>query len=425
MRKIFLLICFSLFAIQLFAQKTYIWCGTLIDGVSNEAKKDMTIVVEKNKIISVENGFSNPGAGDKTIDLKTKTVTPGWIDAHVHLSFETGPNSYLERFQLNDVDYAYRSVVYAKKTLMAGFTTVRDAAGKIVISLKKAINQGLIVGPRIYAAGTPIGSTGSHSDPTNGYRSDLMGDPGPVVGVANGVDECMKAVRQRYKEGSDVIKIMATGGVLDVSSNSSGAQFTEEEMKAIVQTAADYGLKVMAHAHGAEGIKRALRAGVISIEHGTLMDDECIELFKKTGAWYVPTIIAGKSVSDSAKIPNYYPQQVAKKAVEIGPKIEATFAKAYKAGVKIAFGTDAGVYQHGKNWLEFTYMIEAGMKPMDAIKAATTSAAELLGIRDKLGSIEVGKIADVVAVDGDPLKDSQAFGRVVFVMKEGVVYKNQ
>jgi imidazolonepropionase-like amidohydrolase len=411
--------------LQASAQKTYIWCGTLIDGISNEPKKNMTIVIEKNKITAVQNGFANAAAGDKTIDLKTKTVTPGWIDAHVHLSHETNPNNYLEKFQLNDVDYAYRSVVYAKRTLMAGFTTVRDAGGSIVISLKKAINQGLIEGPRVYAAGTPIGSTGSHTDPTNGYRSDLMGDPGPKVGIANGVDECMKAVRQRYKEGSDIIKIMATGGVLDVSTNSSGAQFTEEEMKAIVQTAADYGLKVMAHAHGAEGIKRALRAGVISIEHGTFMDDECIELFKKTGAWYVPTIIAGKSVADSAKIPNYYPPVVAKKAIEVGPKIQATFAKAYKAGVKIAFGTDAGVYQHGKNWMEFTYMIEAGMTPMDAIKAATISAAELLGIKDQLGSIEAGKIADVVAVDGDPLKDPQVFGKVVFVMKEGKVYKNQ
>ncbi len=374
-------------------------------------------------IVSVENGFSTAGANDKTIDLKTKTVTPGWIDCHVHLSDQINAKTYLEQFQLNDVDFAYRSVVFAKRTLMAGFTTVRDAGGSIVISLKKAINQGWIEGPRIVAAGTPIGSTGSHTDPTNGYRSDLMGDPGPKIGIANGVDECMKAVRQRYKEGSDVIKIMATGGVLDISSNSSGAQFTEDEMRAIVQTANDYGLKVMAHAHGAEGIKRALRAGVISIEHGTLMDDECIELFKKTGAWYVPTIIAGKSVTDSAKIPNYFPPSVAKKAIEIGPKIQSTFAKAYKAGVKIAFGTDAGVYPHGKNWLEFTYMIEAGMKPMDAIKAATINAAELLGMKDQVGSIEKGKFADIIAVDGDPLKDSNVFGKVIFVMKDGVVYK--
>lgn len=425
MNKIFLLLLATVLGFGASAQKTYIWCGTLIDGISIAPKNNMTIVVEKNKIIAVQNGFSKAAAGDKTVDLKTKTVTPGWIDAHVHLSFETSPDSYLEEFQLNDVDYAYRSVVYAKNTLMAGFTTVRDAGGKIIPSLNKAINKGLIVGPHIYAAGAIISSTGSHGDPTNGYREDLIGDPGPKDGVANGVAECMKAVRQRYKEGSDVIKIMATGGVLDVSTNGSGAQFTEEEMKAIVQTAADYGLKVMAHAHGAEGIKRALMAGVISIEHGTFMDDECIQLFKQKGAWYVPTIIAGKSVADSAKIPNYYPALVTKKAIEIGPKIQSTFAKAYKAGVKIAFGTDAGVYQHGKNWLEFTYMIEAGMPPMDAIKAATSSAAELLGIKDKTGSIEVGKWADITAVDGDPLQDPQSFGRVVFVMKDGVVYKGK
>ena len=423
MRKTFLFAFISILSFHLSAQKTYIWCGTLIDGISNEPKKNITIIIEKNKIVSIENGFSAAGTNDKTIDLKTKTVTPGWIDAHVHLSHETNPNRYLEGFQLNDVDFAYRSVVFAKRTLMAGFTTVRDAGGGIVISLKKAINQGLIEGPRIYAAGTPIGSTGSHSDPTNGYRSDLMGDPGPRIGVANGVDECMKAVRQRYKEGSDIIKIMATGGVLDVSTNGSGAQYSEEEMKAIVQTANDYGLKVMAHAHGAEGIKRALRAGVISIEHGTLMDDECIELFKSKGAWYVPTIIAGKSVADSAKIPNYFPAVVAKKAIDIGPKLQSTFAKAYKAGIKIAFGTDAGVYQHGKNWLEFTYMIEAGMTPMDAIKSATINAADLLGIKDQTGSITVGKWADIIAVDGDPLKDPRVFGKVIFVMKDGMIYK--
>jgi imidazolonepropionase-like amidohydrolase len=423
MRKNFLVFIIALLTLHLSAQKTYIWCGTLIDGISEEAKKNMTIVIEKNKIVAVENGFSNAGANDKTIDLKTRTVTPGWIDCHVHLSHETNPNAYIERFQLNDVDYAYRSVVFAKRTLMAGFTTVRDAGGSVVISLKKAINQGIIEGPRIVAAGTPIGSTGSHGDPTNGYRTDLMGDPGPRIGVANGVDECIKAVRQRFKDGSDVIKIMATGGVLDVSANSSGAQYTEEEIKAIVQTANDYGMKVMAHAHGAEGIKRALRGGVISIEHGTLMDDECIELFKKYGAWYVPTVIAGKSVSDSAKIPNYYPPVVAKKAIEIGPKIQSTLGRAYKAGVKIAFGTDAGVYRHGMNWLEFGYMIEAGMKPMDAIKAATISAAELLGMKDQVGSIEAGKFADIVAVDGDPLKDPKVFGKVVFVMKNGDIYK--
>lgn len=423
MRKLYFVLLTLFIGVQVSAQKTYIWCGTLIDGVSNSPQKNMTIIVEKGKITGVQNGFTKANASDKVIDLKTKTVTPGWIDSHVHLSHETTPNGYLERFQLNDADYAYRSVVHAQRTLMAGFTTVRDAGGAIVTSLRRAINQGLIEGPRIYAAGTPIGSTGSHGDPTNGVRKDLMGDPGPVSGVANGVDACIKAVRQRYKEGSDVIKIMATGGVLDVSSSGSAPQFTQEEMNAIVSTAHDYGLKVMAHAHGAEGIKRALRAGVTSIEHGTLMDDECIALFKQTGAWYVPTIIAGKSVADSARKPGYYPPMVAAKALEIGPKLQGTMGRAYKAGVKIAFGTDAGVYQHGRNWLEFTYMIEAGMPAMEAIKSATIHAAELLGIQGQLGSIEAGKIADIVAVDGDPLTNPQSFGNVAFVMKEGVVHK--
>jgi len=426
MQKIFLTVISILFLQVLFAQKTYIWCGTLIDGISNEAKKNMTVVVEKNKIVAIENGFSNPGANDKTIDLKTKTVTPGWIDCHVHLESETNPNAYSERFTLNPADYAFQSVGFAEKTLMAGFTTVRDLGGSGVnISLRNAINKGLIKGPRIYTAGKAIATTGGHADPTNGYRKDLMGDPGPVEGVVNGPDECRKAVRQRYKDGADLIKITATGGVLSVASNGSNPQFTEEEIKAIVETAKDYGFKVAVHAHGAEGIKRAIRAGVNSIEHGTLMDDECIELFKKYGTWYVPTITAGKSVADSAKKPGYYPPVVAAKAIAIGPKLQSTFAKAYKAGVKIAFGTDAGVSQHGKNWVEFVYMIEAGMSSMDAIKSATINAAELIGIKDQTGSIEVGKLADIVAVDGDPLKDPQAFGKVVFVMKDGVVYKGQ
>jgi imidazolonepropionase-like amidohydrolase len=308
--------------------------------------------------------------------------------------------------------------------LMAGFTTVRDVGGTGVnISLRNAINKGLIKGPRIFTAGKAIATTGGHADPTNSYRKDLMGDPGPAEGVVNGPDECRKAVRQRYKDGADLIKITATGGVLSVAKSGSNPQFTEEEIKAIVETAKDYGFKVAVHAHGAEGMKRAIRAGVNSIEHGTLMDDEAIALFKQYGTWYVQTLTAGRSVADSAKKPGYYPAVVAAKAIEIGPQLLGTFAKAYKAGVKIAFGTDAGVYKHGMNWLEFTYMIEGGMKPMDAIKAATINAADLLGMKDQLGSIEVGKLADIVAVDGDPLKDSKVFGKCVFVMKEGVVYK--
>ncbi|MCB9056871.1 MAG: amidohydrolase family protein [Chitinophagales bacterium] len=406
------------------AQRTIIWCGSLIDGIADEPQKNMTIVVEKNRISSVEKGFTKPGNNDKLIDLKTKTVTPGWMDMHVHLEFETNPNRYLENFTQNPADYAFKSVKFADVTLMAGFTTVRDLGGSGVnISLRNAIARGDIKGPRVFTAGKAIATTGGHADPTNGYRKDLMGDPGPREGVANGPEECRQAVRQRYKDGSDLIKITATGGVLSMAKNGKNPQFFDDELEAIVQTAKDYGFKVAVHAHGAEGMKRAIRAGVNSIEHGTFMDDEAIALFKQYGTWYVPTITAGRSVGDSALIPGYYPAVVVPKAIETGPQIQQTFAKAYKAGVKIAFGTDAAVFQHGKNWLEFGYMIEAGMKPMDAIKSATINAAELLGEKENLGSIEAGKLADIVAVDGDPLKDAKVFGKVVFIMKDGVVYK--
>ena len=422
-----LLLCL-LFTANLFSQKTYIWCGTLIDGISNEAQKNMTIIVEKNKIIKVENGFTQPAGSDaaqaRVIDLKTKTVTPGWIDMHVHVEQETKKGNLSDRFTTNPADIAFESLKYVNSTLLAGFTTVRDLGGSGVnISLRNAIQKGLVAGPRIYTAGKSIATTGGHADPTNGYRKDLMGDPGPKEGVINGAEEAYHAVRQRYKDGSDLIKITATGGVLSQAKDGANAQFTEEEIKAIVMAAKDYGFKVAAHAHGAEGIKRAIKGGVNSIEHGTFMDDEGIQLMKQYGVWLVPTITAGKATADSAKIPGYYSDIVTPKALATGPQIQATFAKAYKAGVKIAFGTDAGVFKHGQNWLEFGYMIEAGMKPMDAIKSATINAADLLGEKDKLGSIETGKLADIVAVDGDPLKDSTIFGKVVFVMKDGVVYK--
>jgi imidazolonepropionase-like amidohydrolase len=309
---------------------------------------------------------------------------------------------------------------------MAGFTTVRDLGGSGVnISLRNAIDKKLIKGPRILTAGKSIATTGGHADPTNGYRKDLMGDPGPALGVINGDADARQAVRQRYKDGSDLVKITASGGVLSVAKSGENPQFTEDEIKAIVTTANDYGFKVAAHCHGAEAMKRAVRAGVHSIEHGTLMDDEVMKLMKEHGTYFVPTITAGKSVADSAKKPGYYPDLVTPKALAIGPKIQSTFAKAYKAGVKIAFGTDAGVYAHGKNWLEFVYMHEVGMPVMETIQSATVSAADLLGVTDIVGSIEKGKLADIIAVDGDPMKDIQAMGRVKFVMKDGVVYKNE
>jgi len=424
MKKIlcFLLVAFSIAQLQ--AQKTFIWCGTLIDGTSNDPKTNMTIVIEKNKILSVESGFVNAGANEKTIDLKTKTVTPGWIDMHVHVETETKKGNTADRFILNPTDIAFESIRYVNATLMAGFTTVRDLGGNGVnVSLRNAINKGWVTGPRIFTAGKSIATTGGHADPTNGYSKDLIGDPGPKEGVINGPADAYHAVRQRYKESSDLIKITATGGVLSQAKDGANAQFTEEEIKAVVAAAKDYGFKVAAHAHGAEGIKRAIRGGVSSIEHGTFMDDEGMKLMKQYGTWYVPTITAGKSTADSAKIPGYYTDIVTPKALATGPQIQKTFAKAYKEGVKIAFGTDAGVFKHGLNWLEFTYMIEGGMKPMEAVKSATINAATLLGVLDNLGSIEAGKLADIVAVDGDPLKDAQAFGKVIFVMKDGTVYK--
>ncbi len=426
MKQIFTTIFLCVVFCPLFAQKTYIWCGNLIDGISNSSKKEMTIVVEKNSILRIESGFATPEKNDKLIDLKTKTVTPGWIDMHVHIESEQNPNRYLNEFTQNSSDIAFQSTNYAEASLNIGFTSVRDLGGSGVnISLRNAINKGIIKGPRIFTAGKSIASTGGHADPTNGYRKDLMGDPGPNEGVVNSPEDGKKAVRQRYKDGSDLIKITATGGVLSVAKNGSNPQFTEEEIKAIVETANDYNMKVAAHAHGAEGMKRAIRAGVHSIEHGSLMDDETIELFKKYKTWYVPTLTAGQSVADSAKKKGFFPEIVAVKAIAIGPQLKTTFEKAYKAGVKIAFGTDGGVYKHGLNWREFIYMTESGMPAMDAIKAATINAAELLGMKEQLGSIEVGKLADIVAMDGDPLQDAQVFGKVVFVMKDGIVYKNQ
>ena len=423
MNKFFLVFALLL-SINLMAQKTYLHCGKLIDAVSNTTLSSKTIVVENNKIVDVLDGYAVPGANDKVIDLQNKTVMPGLMDMHVHMETQTKRNSVSERFTKEPQDIAFESVNYALVTLMAGFTTVRDLGGsRVNISLRNAINKGTTIGPRIYTAGRAIATTGGHADATNGLKREFSGDPGPIDGVVNGADECRQAVRQRYKEGSDLIKITATGGVLSQAKDGSGAQFTEEEIKAIVETAKDYGFKVAAHAHGAEGMKRAIRAGVTSIEHGTFMDDEAIELFKKYGTWLVPTIIAGKSTADSAKIPGYYSDIVTPKALATGPKIQATFTKAYKAGVKIAFGTDAGVYMHGKNYLEFQYMTEGGMPAMEAIKSATISAATLLGVENILGTIQKEKLADIIAVDGDPMKDISVMGKVVFVMKDGKIYK--
>lgn len=414
-----------LLALTAQAQKTYLHCGRLLDMRTEQARTTVTLVVENGRVVAVEPGYVAPAtAQDKVVDLKNRTVLPGLIDCHVHLEGETSKDNYLKEFTQNPADVAFGSLEYARKTLQAGFTTVRDLGGSGVnIALRNAINRGQVAGPRIFTAGKAISGTGGHMDPTNGYRLDLMGMPGPAEGIANGPDQGRQAVREQYKRGADLIKIASTGGVLSVAKDGSAPQFTEEEIRAVVETARDLGLAVACHAHGAEGMKRAIRAGVTSIEHGTLMDEETMKLMKKNGTWYVPTITAGKSVADSARIPNYYPPLVTPKALAIGPKLQGTFGKAYKMGVKIAFGTDASVYRHGVNALEFRYMVEAGMPAYEALRSATVSAAELLGQTSSLGTLEPGKLADVVAVDGDPVQDISAMQRVRFVMKQGVVYR--
>ncbi len=424
MKKNFLFILlFAAFA-GLQAQRTLILCGGLIDGVSADVRKGMTIVVEKNKIMAVSSGYMEPQGADLVIDLKNKTVEPGLIDMHVHLETEYNKEQYLKRMGSNPADIAYDAQKNALTTLMAGFTTVRDLGGTNVnIALRNAINKGIVTGPRIFTSGRTISTTGGHGDPTNGWRNDIEFPHYVTDGVVDNADDARKAVRQRYKDGADWIKITATGGVLSIAKNGKAPQFTEDEIVAIVKTANDYGFGVAAHAHGAEGIKRALRAGVKTIEHGTFLDDECIRLFKEKGAYLVPTIIAGKTVADSAKIPGYYHPLVVPKAIETGAAIQAAFARAYKAGVKICFGTDAGVYPHGKNAKEFLYMTEAGMPIMEAIKSATTVAADVLGMRDQLGSIEAGKMADIIATDANPIDDVKTLMNVTFVMKDGVVYK--
>jgi imidazolonepropionase-like amidohydrolase len=408
------------------AQRTIIHCGNLINGKTKEIQSQVTVVVEGNKIVSVDKGFSKPGKEDRLIDLSKRTVMPGLIDLHVHIESETSKDAVVKRYTQNEADVAFQSTIYARKNLMAGFTTVRDCGGSGVnIALRNAVNAGTITGPRIFTTGKGIATTGGHGDPTNGSRKDLMGDPGPKEGVINGPDDARKAVRQRYKDGADFIKITATGGVLSVAKDGSGPQFTQEEVNAIVEAAKDYGFHTAAHAHGAEGMKRAVLAGITTIEHGTLMNEEVMDLMKKMGTYHVPTIIAGRSAAEYAKIPGYYHPLVAPKAIEIGSKIQENFAKAYKRGVKIAFGTDAGVFPHGENAREFSYMVEGGMPPMEALLCAMQVNADILGMGDKLGSIEAGKLADLVAVNEDPTKNIKTMEKVTFVMKDGVVYKNE
>jgi imidazolonepropionase-like amidohydrolase len=405
---------------------TIIHAGRFIDGRNDEPRGKTTIVIEEGRIAKVVDGFIEPQSGDRLIELGDCTVMPGLMDMHTHLQSQHSKDSYTERFFMDQADYALRSTVYARKTLLAGFTTVRDLGDNGVnsISLRKAISEGWVPGPRIFTSGKSLATTGGHADPTNSLKGDYRRDAGPLEGVINGPDDARKAVRQRYKEGADLIKLTATGGVLSLATNGQNPQFTDEELRAVVETAHDYGMIVAVHAHGSEGMKRAVIAGVDSIEHGTFITDEIIGLMKERGTYYVPTLLAGEWVASKAKDPGYFPEVVRPKAASIGPLAGEAFRKAHKAGVKIVFGTDTGVSPHGDNAREFELMVAGGMPPMKAIQAATRTAAQLLKVEDRLGTIEPKKIADIVAVEGDPLHDIKAMKRVVFVMKDGTVFKS-
>ena len=399
----------------------------LIDGRGDDVRERVTIVVADGKFVEVVDGYQDPQPGDELIRLTEHTVMPGLMDMHTHLQSQHSKDAYTERFFMDEADYALRATTYARATLMAGFTTVRDLGdnGHTTIALRSAIEKKWVPGPRIFTAGKSIATTGGHADPTNSLKGNFRRTPGPDEGVVNGPDEARAAVRQRYKDGSDLIKITATGGVLSLAVNGQNPQFTDEELKAVVETAHDYGLIVAVHAHGSEGMKRAVLAGVDSIEHGTFMTDEIMKVMKERGTYWVPTNMAGEWVAKKAEEKGYFPEVVRPKAAAIGQQMAATFAKGYAAGVKIAFGTDSGVSPHGENAREFELMVAGGMPPLKAIQAATLESARLLKIDDRLGTVEAKKTADLTAVKGNPLDDIGLMKHIVFVMKDGVVYKGR
>jgi|TARA_B110000967_G_scaffold28555_1_gene26615 imidazolonepropionase-like amidohydrolase len=397
-----------------------IYTSAYIDVLNEKVITNSSITIDQGLIVSIDSGYIKVDESNTLIDLRGYTVMPGLMDMHVHFGQE-----YLSKSErpgkVERETAAIMATKHAYKTLKAGFTTVRQVgdSGMVAISLRDAINAGHVLGPRIFTSGKSIATTGGHADPTNGMASGAYMYPTAEDGVINGPYDAYAAVRQRYKDGADGIKLTVTGGVLSVAKSGDNPQFTEEEVTAVVKAAKDYGMWVAVHAHGAEGMKRAVIAGVNSVEHGTLMTEEVMDLMIKNGTYYVPTISAGEFVAEKAKIDNYFPDIVRPKAASVGPQIAATFAKAYKRGVKIAFGTDAGVQAHGTNWREFVYMSENGMPPIETIKAATIETAKLLSIDVTHGSITVGKAADLVAVKGNPLKDMSLMEDISFVMKGG------
>ncbi|MGY8896942.1 MAG: amidohydrolase family protein [Paraglaciecola sp.] len=416
------------------AQYIIVHAGHLMAVPGEKVATKQSIVIRDDKVLKVHSGYIDRDAltisqedSVQVIDLKDKYVLPGLIDGHVHITDQLDSKNKLRRVEYSDPDTALFGAYNAKVMLDAGFTTVRDLGGRggdAVFALRDAINNGFVEGPRIFAAGFVISPTGGHGQRI-GYRDEVF----KVVnhsGVCDGVDDCRRVVRDQVRRTADQIKFVATGGVLSEVAAGTGQQFFNDEIQAIVDTAHSLGRKVTAHAHNADGINAALRAGVDSIEHGTFANEESLTLFEETGAYLIPTLLAGATVSEIAMSKHsFFAPSVNEKALKVGPKLIETLSVAHERGIKIAFGTDSYVSKHGINAREFQLLVEAGLTPVEAIQTATVFGADNLGKSDELGTIESGKFADIIALDRDPSTDISALMQVGFVMKEGRVFKSK